>query len=221
MRLQISEKIKYEDIAAKEKPTPTPAKSTAKKRALKKPKVVVDSEQEMSSQDEFDPNEDNRTCPTLASKRRRTELSFAESAAATAIKSPPATRATRRKSLPGPDRSYREPSPSLSDIDIRNSVGVQPSDRPFDELLYEQGVRHYDEPLLGRQQPVISNPVACIPAIIARGGAPRRQPGETLARIQEQVRDRAQWMEDNVKYAQEETIRNLEEQRVSAEKETV
>jgi hypothetical protein len=216
----MSEKIKQEDdkatiMAQKEKATPT-AKSTAKKRKIQKPRAIADSEPEMSSEDDFDP--DDGGSPTPASKRRRTELTFAESAAVTAVKSPPTTRATRRKSLSGPATSYRDPSPSPSDIDVRNSVGVRPSDIPFDELLYEHGVRHYDEPLLGRQEIVRSNPAALIPDIIKRGGGPRRQPGETLGRIHDKVREKMQ--RKNVQYAQEETFKNIAAQSVSDEQET-
>jgi hypothetical protein len=223
------EEIKHEDIAAKPKPTP-PAKSTAKKRALKTPKVV-DSDPEMSSEDDFDPENDGSP---VAKKRRCTELTFAESAAATAaLKSPPPRRATRGKSLPDPATPHRERSPSLSEADIRKSVGVRPSEISFeemlrprdriDELMRAHGVGHYDEHLLARQQPVTSNPVALIPPIIERGGAPRRQPDETYARIQEQVRAKlsGKEVEDHVKYAQEETARNLAEQKVSDERETV
>jgi hypothetical protein len=221
----MSEEIKHEDIAAKQKPTPA-AKSTAKKRAPKRPKVV-DSDPEVSSEDEFDPDDGGSP---IAKKRRRTELTFAESAAATAaLKSPPPRRATRGKSLPDPATSQRERSPSLSEADIRKSVGVRPSEISFeemlrprdriDELMCAHGVGHYDEHLLGRQQPVVSNPVALIPPIIQRGGAPVRQPGETYARLQEQVR--AKLVKDRVQYAQEETARSREEQIVSDERETV
>jgi hypothetical protein len=218
------EEIEHEDIAAKQKPTP-PAKSTAKKRALKKPKVVG-SDPEMSSEDDFDPEDDGSP---VAKKRRRTELTFAESAATNAmLKSPPARRATRSKSLPEPATSERERSPELSEADIRKYMGVRPSEIQFeemlrprdriDELMREHGVGHYDEHLLCRQQPVMSSPAALIPPIIQRGGAPRRQPGETYARLQEQVR--AKLAQDRVRYAQEETARNREEQIVSDERET-
>jgi hypothetical protein len=227
----MSVEIKREDAKAviaeqKERAKATP-KSTAQKRKIKKPKAVADNEREMSSEDEFDPND--RVSPTPASKRRRTELTFAESAAATAVKSLPATRATCRKSLPGPGPSYREPSPSPSDlIDARKSVGTRFADIPFDQQihghidqqLYKNAVSGYDEPLLGRQNPVMSNPVAVIPARIKRGANPRRQPDETEEGLQNQVRENMQNMQkENADRAMEETLRNIQEQRVSDKQE--
>ena len=206
-------------VDQKERAKATP-KSTAQKRKIKKPKVVADNEPEMSSEGEFDL--DDRGSPTPASKRRRTELTFAESAAATAVKSPPATRATRRKSLPGPRPSYREPSPSPSDLVVaRKSVGTRFADIPWkdqvnDQLLYDNVVAPYDEPLLGRRDPVMSNPVAVIPARVKRGGLPRVQPGETQERLQNKARERLQKdQKENGDRAQEETHRSIEEQRVS------
>ncbi|CAN9233384.1 unnamed protein product [Alternaria alternata] len=175
---EIGDKIENEEGPSHRKIETTPAmpKSSAKKRAIKK-KAPLD-ETEESSEDEFEPDD---TSPTPSKRRRtgrrRSELTFAESALATALRTPPATRATR-KSLPAP--THRAPSSPASDPgNAGTSVGYGPSgflssEFMGDKDLYDVGIKPYkDQPLLARREPVISNPANRIPDIIKRGGKPR------------------------------------------------
>ncbi|CAN9096865.1 unnamed protein product [Alternaria alternata] len=166
---EIGDKIENEEGPSHRKIETTPAmpKSSAKKRAIKK-KAPLD-ETEESSEDEFEPDD---TSPTPSKRRRRSELTFAESALATALRTPPATRATR-KSLPAP--THRAPSSPASDPgNAGTSVGYGPSgflssEFMGDKDLYDVGIKPYkDQPLLARREPVISNPANRIPDIIKR-----------------------------------------------------
>ncbi|OAG13730.1 hypothetical protein CC77DRAFT_1067667 [Alternaria alternata] len=193
---EIGDKIENEEGPSHMKIETTPAmpKSSAKKRAIKK-KAPLD-ETEESSEDEFEPDD---TSPTPSKRRRtgrrRSELTFAESALATALRTPPATRATR-KSLPAP--THRAPSFPASDPgNAGTSVGYGPSgflssDFMGDKDLYNAGIKPYkDQPLLARREPVNSNPANRIPDIIKRGGKPRPS-NQTYHNIQKSLRAKLQ-----------------------------
>lgn len=218
-----SEEKKEDEVKEEEEdvdPAPNEAvsstqKSSAKKRAIRKKPVVLDSEvDELSSEDDFEPDDHSPT----PSKKRRTELTFAESALATATRTPPATRATRR-STTAP--TYHDPlSPHSDPVDgsVRSggrSNGYLGGEYKGDEGLYEVAIGPYDEPLLSRQNPVLSNPASRIPDIIKRGGAPRPQ-GETYKYIQKHLRDKMQ-SDQTGGTAQEETVASLADQSVSNE----
>ncbi|KAF1832488.1 hypothetical protein BDW02DRAFT_423475 [Decorospora gaudefroyi] len=196
-------------MTEKEKATPIP-KSTAKKRAINMKASAVDGEPDVSSEDDFEPDDISPT----PSKRPRTDLTFAESALATAARTPPTTRATRRKSLPaGPAASNRDLSPARSDpINPRSSKETRPGGLAPMDLLYQAAVEGYDEPLLGRRQPVMSNPVAEIPTF-----PPRRSVAEMQKLIQEKTLRKVQ--EKHLAKVQEEALNNDDAQWAMAEKE--
>ncbi|KAH8636986.1 hypothetical protein IG631_08821 [Alternaria alternata] len=212
---EIGDKIENEEGPSHMKIETTPAmpKSSAKKRAIKK-KAPLD-ETEESSEDEFEPDD---TSPTPSKRRRtgrrRSELTFAESALATALRTPPATRATR-KSLPAP--THRAPSSPVSDPgNAGTSVGYGPSgflssDFMGDKDLYDVGIKPYkDQPLLARREPVISNPAKRIPDIIKRGGKSRPS-NQTYHNIQKKLRAKLQQNQAH-ETDQDETIAHTAEQ---------
>jgi hypothetical protein len=200
-----------ETTVVKENAIPT-RKSTVKKRAIKKKLQFSDSELEESSQDDFEPDE---TSPT-PSRRRRTELTFTESALATAVRTPPATRAMRKSLRTEPASPYRVPSVCSGTVDLQPSIGHRPSEFSYGDILHQFCVQGYDEPLLGRREPVMSNPVAAIPDIVKRGGTPRVSAKEIQRRIQEKTLKRVQ--ENNLTKVQEESLNNNAAQRVSHER---
>ncbi|EOA88133.1 uncharacterized protein SETTUDRAFT_108172 [Exserohilum turcica Et28A] len=161
-------------------PAPPASKSTkAKKRAMKKPRVE-DSDVEESSGDEFEPDDASPT----RSKFRRMNLSFAESALATALRTPPSTRAARRLNAAP---VCEEPSPTTATaetFDHQITAHYTPPEHLRNDILYQQAIQGYNEPLLGRREPVLSNPVAHIPAIVQRGGQPRPSAEEIYGNIQ-------------------------------------
>ncbi|CAN9088866.1 unnamed protein product [Alternaria alternata] len=212
---EIGDKIENEEGPSHRKIETTPAmpKSSAKKRAIKK-KAPLD-ETEESSEDEFEPDD---TSPTPSKRRRtgrrRSELTFAESALATALRTPPATRATR-KSLPAP--THRAPSSPASDPgNAGTSVGYGPSGFLSSEFmgdndLYDVGIKPYkDQPLLARREPVISNPANRIPDIIKRGGKPRPS-NQTYHNIQKKLRAKLQQNQVH-ETDQDETVAHAAEQ---------
>ncbi|CAN9125081.1 unnamed protein product [Alternaria sp. RS040] len=212
---EIGEKVEDEEGPSPMKIETTPAmpKSSAKKRAFKK-KAPLD-ETEESSEDEFEPDD---TSPTPSKRRRtgrrRSELTFAESALATALRTPPATRATR-KPLPAP--TQRAPSSPASDPgNAGTSVGYGPSrflssDFMGDKDLYDVGIKPYkDQPLLARWEPVISNPANRIPDIIKRGGKPRPS-NQTYHNIQKKLRAKLQQHQVH-ETDQDETVAHAAEQ---------
>ncbi|CAN9089170.1 unnamed protein product [Alternaria alternata] len=212
---EIGDKIENEEGPSHRKIETTPAmpKSSAKKRAIKK-KAPLD-ETEESSEDEFEPDD---TSPTPSKRRRtgrrRSELTFAESALATALRTPPATRATR-KSLPAP--THRAPSSPASDPgNAGTSVGYGPSgflssEFMGDKDLYDVGIKPYkDQPLLARREPVISNPANRIPDIIKRGGKPRPS-NQTYHNIQKKLRAKLQQNQVH-ETDQDETVAHAAEQ---------
>lgn len=197
--VEINEEAKYE--------TATPARnSTAKKHAAKKKRRAEDTQVEDSPEEDFEPE---NTSPT-PSKRRRAELTFAQSALATAIRAPPATRASR-KACQQEHPNLTAPSGILG---LPASVGYEPSELQRTDLLYQHAVVGYDEPLLGRRELVMSNPVAMIPAIVKRGGQPRPSADEIHQNIQDKVREK---MQRNLVHgaANERPTSNLDMQRVS------
>lgn len=215
---EIGDKVENEEGPSPMKNETSPAmpKSSAKKRAIKK-KAPLD-ETEESSEDEFEPDD---TSPTLSKRRRtgrrRSELTFAESALATALRTPPATRATR-KSLPAP--THRAPSSPASDPgNAGTSIGYGPSgflssDFMGDKDLYDVGIKPYkDQPLLARWEPVISNPANRIPDIIKRGGKPRPS-NQTYHNIQKKLRAKLQQNQVH-ETDQDETVAHAAEQSVS------
>jgi hypothetical protein len=212
------EEQEEESSLTTEEPAPVAQKSSGKKRAIKKQALVVDSEAEESSEDNFEPD---GTSPTPSKRRRtgrrRSELTFAESALATALPAPPATRATR-KSLPAP--TYRAPlSPGSNPVNAGTSVGYRPngflgSDFEGDKDLFDVGIKPYkDQPLLARREPVRLNPAGRIPDIIKRGGQPRAE-NQTYENIQARLRANMQQNQAH-ETVQEETVAHLAEQSVS------
>lgn len=212
------EEQEEESSLTTEEPAPVAQKSSGKKRAIKKQALVVDSEAEESSEDDFEPDD---TSPTPSKRRRtgrrRSELTFAESALATALPAPPATRATR-KSLPAP--TYRAPSsPGSNPVNAGTSVGYRPngflgSDFEGDKDLFDVGIKPYkDQPLLARREPVRLNPAGRIPDIIKRGGQPRAE-NQTYENIQARLRANMQQNQAH-ETVQEETVAHLAEQSVS------
>ncbi|KAI4606997.1 hypothetical protein J4E83_009752 [Alternaria metachromatica] len=202
-----------EVVSAPKETTASAQKSSAKKRSIRKKPVVLDSEvDELSSEDDFEPDDHSPT----PSKKRKTELTFAESALATATRTPPATRATRR-STTAP--TYQDPpSPHSDPVDgsVRSggrSNGYLGGDYKGDPDLYDAAIGPYDEPLLSRQNPVLSNPASRIPEIIKRGGVPRPQ-GETYKYIQKHLREKM-GLEQTGETTGEETVASLAEQSVS------
>ncbi|CAE7211642.1 hypothetical protein PTNB73_09017 [Pyrenophora teres f. teres] len=162
---------------------PPAGKSTNKKKSsVNKKRRAEDSTTEDSSEDNFEPD---HVTPT-PSKRRRSELTFAESALATAGRTPPATRASCKSAAQEATLLPALPNP----VGLRASVVDGPS--RIRDLLYQHGVERYDEPLLGRREPVLSNPVANIPAIIKRGGKPRPSADEIYQNIQDKLREKMQ-----------------------------
>ncbi|RYO65012.1 hypothetical protein AA0113_g5604 [Alternaria arborescens] len=212
---EIGDKVENEEDPSPMKIEITPAmpKSSAKKRAIKKKAPLGETEE--SSEDEFEPDD---TSPTPSKRRRtgrrRSELTFAESALATALRTPPATRATR-KSLPAP--THRAPSsPASEPGNTGTSIGYGPSgflssDFMGDKDLYDVGIKPYkDQPLLARREPVISNPANRIPDIIKRAGKPRPS-NQTYHNIQKKLRAKLQ--QNQVHEAdQDETVAHTTEQ---------
>jgi hypothetical protein len=190
----------------------TTQKSSAKKRPIKKRPVVVDSEMDESSEDNFEPDDHSPT----PGKKRRTELTFAESALATATRTPPATRATRR-SLTAP--VYRAPSsPPPDTVNAESSNGFRSNgylggEYKGDKDLYDVAIGPYNEPLLGRREPVLSNPACKIPDIIKRGGKPRPE-GRTWESIDKDLQAKLRTTQPG-EAAQEEAVALAHEQSVS------
>ncbi|EUC27753.1 hypothetical protein COCCADRAFT_41592 [Bipolaris zeicola 26-R-13] len=176
------------DSAIKEgKHTPFVPKPTAGKRSRGR-SCVKDSEAEESSEGE---GELNHAYPT-PSKRHQT-LSFAESALATATRAPPTTRAASRSN---PNIAYPAPlTPQLETARPRVPVTYSREDYPYDDLLYQNCIVGYDEPLLARREPVIHNPAGRIPAIMQRDGRRRPTADEIYQNIQKKVREKLEKME--------------------------
>ncbi|EUC42540.1 hypothetical protein COCMIDRAFT_103246 [Bipolaris oryzae ATCC 44560] len=168
------------------KHTPSVPKSKAGKRSRGR-SCVKDSEAEDSSEGELD------HASHTPSKRHQT-LSFAESALATATRAPPTTRAAALRS--NPSIASRAP-PTLQSETVAHRVPVTHSreDFPYDDILYQNCVVDYDEPLLARCEPVAHNPAARIPAIIQRGGRRRPTADEICQNIQRKVREKLERMQ--------------------------
>ncbi|KAL1801242.1 hypothetical protein ACET3X_001584 [Alternaria dauci] len=204
-----------EATPANKEATPASLKSSAKKRAIKKKAAVVETEAEESSGDDFEPD---NTSPTPSKRRRtgrrRSELTFAESALATALPAPPATRATR-KSLPA--STYQAPSPPGSDPGNAGTAMGRKLGKPLgsdfegDKDLYDVGIAPYkSEPLLARREPIMSNPASRIPDIIKRGGQPRAR-NQTYDNIQAKLREKLQQNQAS-EIGQDETEAHMAEQ---------
>ncbi|KAH7556690.1 hypothetical protein BM1_06124 [Bipolaris maydis] len=165
------------------KHTPSVPKSKATKRSRGR-SCVKDSEPEESSEGEVDPD---HASPTPS--KRHQSLSFAESALATATRAPPTTRAALRSN---PSIAYPEPpTPQSETARPRVPVTHSREDYPYDDLLYQNCVVGYDEPLLARCEPVTYNPAGRIPAIIQRGGRRRRPTADEIYQnIQKKVREK-------------------------------
>ncbi|KAF2124030.1 hypothetical protein P153DRAFT_435636 [Dothidotthia symphoricarpi CBS 119687] len=152
--------------------------SIPKKRAAKPKKK--DSSSDESSGDEFVLEGDSPT----PGKRRRT---LGSTPTATSI----------RPSRKQPDNSaplqyIRSPPTSApTDTAFSTSFGTRPSTLDHDILMQAVGVNTpenpYQQHLLSRQNPVISNPVIAIPDIVKRGFKPRPRATEALKTIHEQA----------------------------------
>ncbi|RAR12317.1 hypothetical protein DDE82_000027 [Stemphylium lycopersici] len=212
-KANVLEKEQDEDTFATEKESARDTlKSASRKRAMKRPRVEDCGPGKVeSSEDEFDPD---NTSPT-PSKRRRTNLSFAESALATALRTPPATRARRKPPNTSPTHSPA-PSAPLDIVKPRTSVVRTPSEHPLSDLLYRNAVQGYDEPLLGRREPIMSDPVIHIPAIIKRGGKPRSSAEQVYANIQSKLAEKMQ-QKRGLEIAQEGKSDTLAAQKEKAE----
>jgi hypothetical protein len=163
-------------------------RSRTRKRPVRK-SCIDESEPEESS-DEFEPD---HASPT-SGKRRRTLLSFAESALATAVRAPPATRAARRVDT---ETIYQAPPSAPPEPAVLQSpVAHVPDEHVRDDMLYQQAIHGYDEPLLGRREPVMCNPIARIPAIIRRGGQPRPSAQDIYNSIQDKLPERLYKLKD-------------------------
>ncbi|KAG9380230.1 hypothetical protein A1F94_009125 [Pyrenophora tritici-repentis] len=176
-----ADETKHGEVVDDHMVSPT-KKSTDKKTLANKKRRAQDSVSEDSSEDNFEPD---HATPT-PSKRRRSELTFAESALATAGRAPPTTRASR-KSAPQEHTPLSAP-PNLADP----SASVVPKSGRIHELMRQHGVEHYDEHLLGRREPILSNPAPRIPAIIKRDGKPRPSADDIYPNIQTKLRERMQ-----------------------------
>lgn len=175
-----------ESVQKAGKHTPSVPKSKATKRSRGR-SCIEDSEAEESSEGELDPD---HASPT-PSKRHQT-LSFAESALATATRAPPTTRAALRSN---PSIAYLAPStPQSETARPRVLVAHSREDYPYNDLLYQNCVLGYDEPLLARREPVTYNPTGRIPAIIQRSGHRRPTADEIYQNIQKKVRERLEKM---------------------------
>jgi hypothetical protein len=209
------EEMKKEDIegeARKNKEKTEAAKPAAgKKRAVKKLKAQKSEEGEESSEDEFDPED---TSPTPSKRRGAKSLTFAESALATAIRTPPATRASRKSA-----QTYRAPSSSSESVNPQSSSPPQQlSNLEPTDLLYQFGVKGYDEPLLGRREPVMSSPVALLPRNMDQSATPRATADEHYQKIQEKTMEKLQAKRtENLAMVQEQAMNNSTAQRVSLE----
>ncbi|KAF1850189.1 uncharacterized protein K460DRAFT_270887 [Cucurbitaria berberidis CBS 394.84] len=185
----------------KEKAAPVPKLAASKKRAVRRKLMVLDfSSEESSDHDDTDFVSDS-TSPT-PSKRRRTALSF-DGAASPASSS--TTRATR-KPLPTaamPTNRTANLANTGAPLDPPGSTGsFRSSELNEDDILHLYGVKGYDEPLLGRRQPVMSNPVIEIPDIVKRNFKPRPTQEEIHKKLQENTLKHmeAQWKAEEEAY---------------------
>jgi hypothetical protein len=198
-----------EEEASKSKEKMRVTKPAAgKKRAVKKPKAQESEADEASSEDEFDPG---NTSPTPSKRRGAKSLTFAESALATATRTPPATRASRKFA-----QTYRAPSLSSESVDPQTSPPHQLSNLEPTDLLYQFGVKGYDEPLLGRREPVMSSPVALLPKSMDPSATPRATADEHYQKIQAKTLEKLQARQKgNLAMAQEQAMNEIPAQRVS------
>lgn len=166
----------------------TRSKVKSKKRGLRKAKLL-----DSSDDDSSDALEAGETSP-VPSKRSRNTFNSGGSGSFAA----PSPRVVR-KPLPATNTSTSH-APSSSPSEGRNeppsSIGVRASEMPFDSLMQAFGVNTpedpYDEHLLSRHQPVVSNPVIEIPDRVKRGFQPRPSREQIHMNIQEKTRKRMQ-----------------------------
>lgn len=204
-------------VAGKEKEKALPTvKPSNKKRSVRKKRQVVVSDGEESS-DAFDLDGNTPT----PSKRRRT---YNSSLTAQATPSRPihilALMAPRRADDISSSLFTEAPENNDDDdYDFSKSRGIRPGETTIPELMRMFGVKDYDEHLLSRREPVMSNLICKIPAIWQRGGKPRPSAAEIQQNIQNLTRKK---MQENARKAmtpgqiiEEKTYAHLEAERVS------
>ncbi|USP79521.1 hypothetical protein yc1106_06795 [Curvularia clavata] len=111
-------------------------------------------------------------------------------------KEPPITRAARRSSLASTHEAIAPASSKTAKT--QPTAGRAPSEPPQNDILYHNAIKNYKEPLLARREPITSNPVAHIPAIIKRGGKPKPSAKQIHQNIQEKVREKLNKYKDPV-----------------------
>ncbi|CAO2647648.1 Nn.00g085700.m01.CDS01 [Neocucurbitaria sp. VM-36] len=209
-----SEGSEAEKVGAKvkknEKIPPALRAMAGKKRAARKKPQVQDTSSEgtslfSSDNDEDEDFESGPISPT-PSKRCRTALNF------DGIATRGATTSTRpnRKSLPTAttlSRRASDPSSTQKPGNAVDTTGFGLIDFDHEDILHQFGVKGYNEPLLGRRQPVVSNPVIKIPDIVKRNFKPRRTPDEIQRNLQE----------NTMKRIREKSLEHIAAQRKTAE----
>lgn len=154
------------------------ATSTPRKRTAKPKKKAPLSDE--SSGDDFVPDGDS---PTSAKRHRILQ----GTPTATSIRS------SRKQPTPTtiPKNNNTILPPTETDINLSTSVGFRPSTLSYDILMQAVGVNTpenpYQQHLLSRQNPIVSNPVIAIPDIIKRGFKPRPRATEILQNMHKQT----------------------------------
>lgn len=181
-------------VKARSKLEPTP-----RKRAVKKLKTAkfVESEDDDTSSEEYDPED----APLSPSKRPRCTLTMADLPCELPLQEPSA----RKRLIASSSAAYQtppSPSPNLATNPLV-STGVPRSNMSIDDLMRTYGVNTvenpYQEHLLSRHVPVVSNPEIRIPDKVARNFANL----PTAAQIQQNIQEKT------LKKLQEKRIRNV------------
>ncbi|KAF9697890.1 hypothetical protein EKO04_004463 [Ascochyta lentis] len=174
---EVENKSKIEEEKEKKRVLKPAVKPKAKSKARMRSLTPSDD----SSDDDFAPDPGSPT----SHKRRRTELT---------LSSPGTTRDVRLtsgglSSLPG-----SIPVQAPAKMDVGDSAG-----RPLREMTTDELLAHYDvntsanpyqQHLLSRHEPVVSNPTIRIPEMVKRGFKPRPSAEEIQKRIQAKVREK-------------------------------
>ncbi|KAJ4377992.1 hypothetical protein N0V83_000822 [Neocucurbitaria cava] len=170
----------------KEKVAPAPRSMVGTERAAQKKRNVPDTISEGSPSSSLDNDDEDfelgRTSPT-PSKRRRTGLDLGTTRTSPVTTSRRAPRKPLLPAMPLP-RSVSHPSITREPRNASSSMTSGPISLTEGDILYEFGVKGYDEPLLGRREPVVSNPVIKIPGIVKRNFKPRPTAHEIQRNIQ-------------------------------------
>lgn len=191
-------------------PAPAPRSMVGTERAAQKKRKVPDIISEGSPSSSLDNDDEDfelgRTSPT-PSKRRRTGLGLGTASTSPATTSRRAPRKPLLPAMPLP-RSVSHPSITREPRNASSSMTSGPIGLTEGDILYEFGVKGYDEPLLGRREPVVSNPVIKIPDIVKRNFKPRPTADEIQRNIQKHTLKKMQEMH-------EERLKQIAAQRVN------